>query len=124
MTAEVSMAASSWTTKNGCVVQFWGVRVYYGTCVDCGVLVHTRRAVTHHRGGGWPKLCPSCRNAHEAARADRSRGSMRKLREKRYAFRDEQYAKIGITPPRQGVPPKGSQGQPLLTDRDVDDELW
>lgn len=66
-------ALRSWTTKHGCVVQFWGMRVYYGSCRDCSALVTTRRNIaglTHRDGqtllGRWPELCPQCRQRDRA----------------------------------------------------------
>ena len=41
----------TWPTKYGHVVQFWGMRVYYGACQECGGLVTTRRKITGYKEG-------------------------------------------------------------------------
>lgn len=102
-----------WTTKYGCVIQFWGMRVYYGRCRDCSELVTKRRDISRpHQNkyksgptqlGRWPILCDRCRSAKEEAKADNARRRMARLRRQRYAFRDEQYARRGLMPVRQGV---------------------
>lgn len=105
---ELNNAVSTWTTKHGCVVQFWGMRIYYGTCTQCGGLATGLKPEAG--GGSYPKLCQPCREST----ADRARRSMARLRRKRYALRDEQFTRIGITPPRQGVPPRDDHtGQPV-----------
>lgn len=123
-------AVRSWTTKHGCVVLFWGFKVYYGTCTGCGGLVTTRRYVAHDKGdgraggGSWPKLCSACRASREEERANRARRTMRSLRERRYAFRDEQMRNIGITPPTQGVAAKNRHGNPIIDYPDDDDDWF
>jgi hypothetical protein len=98
-------ALRTWTTKYGCVVQFWGVRIYYGECADCKALVHTRRDVSGYREGQthvgrWPKQCDQCRQRRSAEHNDRARGRMRRHRARdRYPFEDEtRYAKSGRAP--------------------------
>ena len=110
----------TWETKYGCVVQFWGMRVYYGTCRDCPGLVHTRRNVSGYRAGPtqigrWPVLCEVCRERRTAEHAEAARKRMAELRRKRYAARDEQFRKVGIPVPRQGVP-----GEEALLRREAD----
>lgn len=79
-------AFHTWTTKYGCVIQFWGFRVYYGKCDMCGVLITDRRDISGHisRGptytGTWRKYCNPCRDAKAATRA---RGGMRRSRASR-----------------------------------------
>lgn len=101
-------AFRTWTTKRGCVVQFWGMRIYYGRCRDCAGLVTARRSVAHHKDGRtwtgkWPELCHGCKDAKVTTHSDRARYRMSELRRKRYAFRDEQFRKAGLPPVRQGV---------------------
>lgn len=75
-------------TTGGAWVQFWGFRVYYGPCADCGGLVTTRRKVAHKRSGivntgRWPKYCRECNRKrahnHDAGAAVRM-ATMRKRR--------------------------------------------
>lgn len=75
-------------STGGAWVQFWGFRVYYGPCAECGGLVHTRRKISHKKDGStntarWPKYCTECnekrRAAHDAGAAER----MRALRKRR-----------------------------------------
>ncbi|WP_104182591.1 hypothetical protein [Mycobacterium avium] len=103
-------AFHTWTTKRGCVVQFWGMRVYYGKCRDCSRLVTTRRNIMgrkHREGetklGRWPELCSVCRKDKYESHAASARYRMARLRRERYKFRDEQFAKAGLPPVRQGV---------------------
>ncbi len=102
-------ALRSWTTKYGCVVQFWGMRVYYGRCRECAGLVTARRGIAHNKRGRtdtgrYPELCAECKAAKEAEHSERARYRMAALRRERYGFRDEQYRKVGLPPVRQGVP--------------------
>lgn len=83
-------ALRTWTTKYGCVVQFWGMRVYYGNCADCSVLVTTRRDISgsHYRRGqtrigAWPKYCDDCRRDRAEKHNDRARARMRRVRQER-----------------------------------------
>jgi hypothetical protein len=105
-----------WETKHGCVIQFWGMRVYYGTCRDCPALVTARRCISKNgprfksgptQLGRWPMLCGNCRCRVEDVRRDRKRKYMANTRRRQYAIRDEQYRAGGGTPPRQGVPASG-----------------
>jgi hypothetical protein len=119
-------ALRTWTTKHGCVVQFWGMRIYYGRCRDCGSLVTTRRGITgllHRDGmtftGSWPQLCGRCRTRKDDEHAANARYRMARLRRQRYASRDEQYGKIGLPPVRQGVP--GWQAKWDRSEREFDE---
>ncbi|KAF0835675.1 hypothetical protein FNL39_1216 [Nocardia caishijiensis] len=82
-------AFHTWTTKYGCVVQFWGCRVYYGKCQDCSGLVTTRRDISRYRWTGttnigrWPSRCLGCATAASEAHNDRARARMRKVRARR-----------------------------------------
>lgn len=103
-------ALRTWTTTHGCVVQFWGMRIYYGNCADCGVLVTARRNISHPRYatgqtniGRWPKYCDVCNQRRDEEHNDRARGRMQRLRAQRYAVRSEQYKKAGLPEPRQGI---------------------
>ena len=100
----------------GQVVQFWGFRVYYGPCANCGGLVHTRRKISHKRDGRtntgrWPKYCNECSRkrceAHDAGAAER----MRNLRKSRKGNLHAQCQALGINPPQPGRPvgPAGSR---------------
>jgi hypothetical protein len=69
-------------STGGAWVQFWGFRVYYGPCADCGGLVHARRKISHKRNGRtdtgrWPKYCTAER--------------MRNLRKRRSEGRSANY---------------------------------
>jgi hypothetical protein len=69
----------------GCVVQFWGYRIYYGRCVDCTGLVTTRRKISHKKEGPtwtgrWPKYCTECNTRKREAHSDAARARMRRLR--------------------------------------------
>ncbi|AKC40101.1 Uncharacterised protein [Mycolicibacterium phlei] len=114
--SDLTNKVSAWTTKHGCVVQFWGMRIYYGKCTRCGHLVTGRKPDVG--GGSYPKLCPPCRQAG----GDRARHSMARLRRERNARRDAQFIQIGITPPRQGVPPRESNGQPVIYQHPDEDD--
>lgn len=103
-------AFHTWKTKTGCVVQFWGMRVFYGRCRDCAGLVTKRRNIQGHRFrrgqtniGRWPERCPECTARvtakHDAGATER----MRRLRAERKAFRDAAYEAAGLPPVRQGV---------------------
>lgn len=99
-------ALQTWETKYGCVVLFWGMKVYYGRCRACPEIVTSRRNA-NTRGGGagrWPELCNECRARKSDQDANSARRRMARLRRERYTFRSEQYAKIGLPEPRQGVP--------------------
>ncbi|MGV0603370.1 hypothetical protein [Mycolicibacterium sp. XJ1904] len=119
-------ALRTWKTTNGCVVQFGGMRIYYGTCPNvldhdaaclvphggrkesckcqpCGGLVTTRRSVQgerHREGmtqlGRWPVYCPECRQRNQAASYTKNR---------KYAanYRRGMYERRGFGP-RQGIP--------------------
>jgi hypothetical protein len=99
-------ALRTWTTKYGCVIQFWGMRIYYGECVDCKGLVHARRDVSGYREGfthvgRWPKLCDQCRARNAAEHNNRARGRMRRVRARdRFPFddADDRYTKSGRPP--------------------------
>lgn len=74
-------AIRRWDTTYGCVVAFWGMRVYYGTCQSCGGLVTSRRPMAYHgTTGRWPKNCPECSRRKAEDHDDRARYRMRKLR--------------------------------------------
>lgn len=125
-------ALRTWTTKHGCVVLFWGVKVYYGTCVGCGGLVHTRRYVSTDQGkqplggGAWPSLCERCRERRQSERRDKSRKLMAKRRKREYADRAVEYDRMGWTPPRQGVPAKDRRtgASIMLTEPEDDFDDW
>lgn len=103
----------TWRTASGGVVtQFWGMRIYCGRCRDCSGPVTCRRNVSARNWGStnvgrWPLLCDSCRNRNTTQRSERhsdaARVRMARLRAERRAFRDEQFAKAGLPPVRQGV---------------------
>lgn len=82
-------AMGTWTTKHGCVVAFGGMKVYYGRCRDCGVLVTTRRANPPRavvRGGGngrWPTRCAECSERKRQEHDDKARARMAKVRAER-----------------------------------------
>lgn len=97
-----------WNTKYGCVVQFWGMRVYCGRCRDCAAPVTTLRDVSRHNWGlttvgRWPELCENCRSKKREAHAEGARHRMAALRRERKQFRDAQFARAGLPPVRQGV---------------------
>lgn len=104
-------ALRTWTTSNGgCVVQFWGMRVYYGNCADCRTLVTTRRKISHPQYatgqtniGRWPKYCAGCNRRRGEEHNDRARGRMQRLRAQRYASRSDQFRKAGFPEARQGI---------------------
>ncbi|GEM31166.1 hypothetical protein NN3_21730 [Nocardia neocaledoniensis NBRC 108232] len=79
----------TWTTRYGCVVQFWGHRVYYGRCQDCSGLVTTRRNIRRYRHkpitqiGRWPSRCPECAEAAWEKHNDQARYRMARLRARR-----------------------------------------
>ncbi|WP_147382366.1 hypothetical protein [Mycobacteroides abscessus] len=106
-------------TKHGCIVQFWGMSIYYGKCTRCGGLTHTRRPIGP---GSYPKLCPSCREDP----GDQARKAMAKRRKREYAFRADQYERMGWIPPRQGVPATNRRtGQPvMLAEPEDDSDDW
>jgi hypothetical protein len=114
----------TWTTKYGCVVQFWGMRVYYGTCQTCKGLVTARRDVSKYKAGRtqigrWPKYCQVCRELKAGEHNAAARKRMAQLRKERNALQAEQLhranerrAKSGLLPlpvPRQGVPGEEAQ---------------
>jgi hypothetical protein len=106
--AENPDALRVWTTKLGCVVQFWGMRLYYGLCKDCGGLVTDRRGISHSRDvvtniGRWRERCPECADKAEQVHADSARSRMARLRRSRRESRDTQMVAAGMVPPRQGV---------------------
>ena len=116
-------ALRTWETKRGCVVQFWGMRIYYGTCKECGGLVHTRRDVSRYRRGmtqrgRWPEHCDECARAKGRKHDDQARSRMARLREDRYKFREEQYRRVGLPAVQQGV----SSG--LTEPKDPEDEYF
>jgi hypothetical protein len=74
-------ALRTWTTTYGCVVAFWGMRVYYGTCQSCGELATARRPMAYHGSTGrWPKNCPDCQLRKAEDHADQARYRMRRVR--------------------------------------------
>ncbi|WP_342338662.1 MULTISPECIES: hypothetical protein [unclassified Rhodococcus (in: high G+C Gram-positive bacteria)] len=79
-------AFHTWTTKSGgCVIQFWGMRVYYGRCEECSTLVTRRRNISHKKEGPtnigrWPKYCAGCNTRKHEAHNDAARARMRRLR--------------------------------------------
>jgi hypothetical protein len=102
-------AMFSWTIPEdspspyGCVVAFWGQKIYYARCQcvwdgqKCGALVTKRRPMSYmrHEGstdgtGAWPKYCQPCRDRkrreHDAGAPER----MRRKRAERRKFREEQ----------------------------------
>jgi hypothetical protein len=107
-------AFRTWTTKHGCVVQFWGMRVYYGICRDCPGLVTDRRSISGADAnrfktgptqlGRWPMLCDDCRERRYEDHAAAARYRMARLRRDRYAFRDEQYARFNTARAERGQP--------------------
>lgn len=95
-------------TTGGAWVQFWGFRVYYGPCADCGGLVTTRRKIAHNRRGStdtgrWPKYCGECNRKraqeHDAGAATRMAAVRRRRRER-------------PDPPRRGVDPAALTQRP------------
>lgn len=73
----------TWTTTYGCVVAFWGMRVYYGTCQSRGCLVTARRPMAYHgQTGRWPKNCPDCQERLAEEHDDKARHRMRRARHK------------------------------------------
>jgi hypothetical protein len=73
----------TWTTTYGCVVAFWGMRVYYGTCQSCARLVTARRPMAYHSTTGrWPKNCRDCQGRKAEEHADQARHRMRRARQK------------------------------------------
>jgi len=116
----------TWETKHGCVIQFWGMRVYYGRCRDCSDLVTTTRDVSQYKEGPtmigrWPALCEECRQRKRDEDAAAARRRMAELRRKRYRFRDEQFRKAGLPATRQGVP--SYEARMARTEREEDDYL-
>lgn len=91
-------ALRTWTTTYGCVVAFWGMRVYYGTCQSCGCLVTARRPMTYNFNGTgrWPKNCRGCQERKAEEHADNARYRMRKARRK-YAGQKPRYDLIRHT---------------------------
>lgn len=76
----------SWAVCRGVVVQFWGMRIYYGRCVDCELLITDRRNVSHprHRDGRvmigrWPKYCQRCREKSDATKTRKRQARWRAL---------------------------------------------
>lgn len=108
------------TTERGCVVQFWGMSIYYGKCTRCAGLTTSRRPVG--TGGAYPKLCSSCREDPR----DQSRKLMAKRRKREYADRAVQYERKGWTPPTQGVPAKDRRtgATIMLTEPEDDFDEW
>jgi hypothetical protein len=73
----------TWTTTYGCVVAFWGMRIYYGTCQSCGCLVTARRPMAYHgTTGRWSKNCRDCRARKAEDHDDKARHRMRRARHK------------------------------------------
>lgn len=99
-------AFATWETKYGCVVVFWGWKIYYGRCVDCGGVVTTRRQADGRGQGSarWPKYCPECKERRCEEHNEQARYRMQRLRRERYKFRDAQFEENGLPPARQGVP--------------------
>jgi hypothetical protein len=76
-------ALRTWATEYGCVVAFWGMRVYYGTCQSCGGLVTARRPMAYHgKTGRWPKNCRDCQKRKHEEHANQARYRMRRRRER------------------------------------------
>ncbi len=101
-----------WSTMFGCVIQMWGVRMYYGRCKDCGARVMCRRDVSQYRSGQtnlgrWQERCADCVRRKGEGHNGNARHRMARLRRDRAAFRDAQMVDAGMTPPRQGVPAQG-----------------
>lgn len=126
----------TWETEYGCVVQFWGMRVYYGSCRDCPGLVTTKRNVSGYRAGPtqigrWPLLCETCRERRKAEHAEAARKRMARLRKERYIARDEQIRRVNATRnpevrplpiPRQGVP--GEEAVLRRMEKQEEEEEW
>jgi hypothetical protein len=88
----------------GCVVAFWGMRVYYGTCQSCERLVTARKPMSYSgQDGRWPKYCPTCRSRKAQEHDDKARQRMARLRREGYEFRSEQFERLGLPQVRQGV---------------------
>jgi hypothetical protein len=92
----------------GCVVQFWGFRIYYGRCANCSELVTTRRNISQRkrgetRTGRWPSYCAECIRQRAEDHNDKARVRMQRLRAERKVFRDAQFSAAGLPPVRQGV---------------------
>lgn len=78
---------SWWTTKNGgYVVQFWGMKVYYGSCKGCGEFVGALRSADTL--GRWPETCTPCQERKQLEHDNGARGRMRKARAKYGPVRD------------------------------------
>ncbi|MBM7458581.1 hypothetical protein [Rhodococcus coprophilus] len=98
------------TSTGGAWVQFWGFRVYYGPCADCGGLVHTRRKISHKKDGStdtarWPKYCTECSEARHVAHNAAAKERMAALRKRRKEAMQERYPGWNPQPGR----PKGSR---------------
>lgn len=99
-------------STGGAWVQFWGFRVYYGPCADCGGLVHTRRYIADKKDGRtdtgrWPKYCTECSEKRHAAHNAGAKERMVALRQRRKEVQLEQFQARGMEPPQPGRP-KGS----------------
>jgi hypothetical protein len=123
-------AFQTWETTNGCVIQFWRVRVYYGRCTRCdGLVTHRRKLHKHQKRrtwmGRWPERCEPCRELKRAERAEvkaaKARKRMADLRATRRAERDALVVKAGLPTPRQGVKIDATEELRALA---VDQEPW
>lgn len=99
-------------STGGAWVQFWGFRVYYGPCADCGRLVHTRRYIADKKDGRtdtgrWPKYCTECSEKRHTAHNAGAKRRMVALRQRRKEVQLEQFQARGMEPPQPGRP-KGS----------------
>ncbi|EKT81851.1 hypothetical protein WSS_A15204 [Rhodococcus opacus M213] len=91
----------------GCMIQFWGYRIYYGRCVDCSGVVTRRRKISPNKTGPtwtgrWPLYCTECTAKKSAKRVDANRARVRARRAAEYAERDAQREKAGLPPITQG----------------------
>ncbi|MGY3553388.1 hypothetical protein ACVWY6_001581 [Williamsia sp. R60] len=103
-------------TTGGAWVQFWGFRVYYGPCADCGGLVHTRRKIADKKDGRtntgrWPRYCTECRRRRDEAHDADAPRRMAEKRKRQKADLLKQCQALGINPPQPGRPrgPAGSR---------------
>ncbi|GAB5018445.1 hypothetical protein JHV675_50260 [Mycobacterium avium subsp. hominissuis] len=89
----------TWETKYGCVIQFWGMRVYYGRCKEegCNGLVTTRRSIQGEHEykfktgrtmlGAYPSLCDNCRKRKQEESYTKNRKYAANYRRKLYERR-------------------------------------
>jgi len=94
-----------YTTKNGGhVTQLAGMRCYSKRCA-CGALIVVRRDITKYkspitRTGRWPESCDDCRRKKAEDHNRKATERMRRVRESRKEFRDEQFRRAGIPLPK------------------------